>query len=37
MNGAAQTGADVAKAVMAAASVPRAARLYSRRELMRVG
>jgi monoamine oxidase len=37
MNGAAQTGADVAKAVMAAASVPRAARLYSRRELVRVG
>lgn len=37
MNGAAQTGADVAKAVMAAVSVPTAARVYSRRELMRVG
>jgi monoamine oxidase len=37
MNGAAQTGADVAKAAMAAASQPRTARRYSRRELVRVG
>jgi len=36
MNGAAQTGADVAKAVMAAMSLPTAARLYSRRELARI-
>jgi monoamine oxidase len=37
MNGAAQSGADVAKAVMSAVSTPRAARLFSRRELVRVG
>jgi monoamine oxidase len=37
MNGAAQTGADVAKAVMAAVSQPKAARLMSRRQLVRVG
>jgi monoamine oxidase len=37
MNGAAQTGADVAKAVMAAVSAPRTARVFSRRELVRVG
>jgi monoamine oxidase len=36
MNGAAQTGADVAKAVMAAVSLPKAARRYSRRELVRI-
>jgi monoamine oxidase len=36
MNGAAQTGADVARAVMAAVSVPKAARLRSRRELARI-
>jgi monoamine oxidase len=36
MNGAAQTGADAAKAVMAAVSLPKAARRYSRRELARI-
>jgi monoamine oxidase len=34
MNGGAQTGADAAKAVMAAVSLPKAARRYSRRELV---
>ena len=34
MNGGAQTGADAAKAVMAAVSVPKAARRFSRRELV---
>ena len=38
MNGGAQTGADAAKAVMAAVSSPaKAARLFSRRELVRLG
>ena len=38
MNGGAQTGADAAKAVMAlvSGSLPKAARLYSRRELARI-
>jgi monoamine oxidase len=36
MNGGAQTGADAAKAAMAAVSLPKAARRYSRRELVRV-
>ena len=36
MNGGAQTGADAAKAVMAAVSLPKAARRYSRRELIAV-
>lgn len=36
MNGAAQTGADVAKAVMTAVSLPKAARRFSRRELARI-
>lgn len=36
MNGGAQTGADAAKAVMAAVSVPKAARLFSRRQLVRL-
>jgi monoamine oxidase len=34
MNGGAQTGADAAKAVMTAVSLPKAARRYSRRELV---
>lgn len=38
MNGGAQTGADAAKAVMAAVSSPaKAARLFSRRDLVRLG
>ena len=36
MNGAAQSGADAAKAVMSALSGAKAARLYSRREFVRV-
>ena len=38
MNGGAQTGADAAKAVMTAVSgVAKAARMFSRRELVRLG
>ena len=38
MNGGAQTGADAAKAVMATVSgASKAARLFSRRELVRLG
>jgi monoamine oxidase len=36
MNGAAQSGADTAKAVMSALSLAKAARMYSRREFVRI-